>query len=51
MPRLVAVGERPRSVGVGLRRVTALEEVAVALAALVAVMVSVFGEGSVAGAV
>jgi hypothetical protein len=51
LPRLVAVGERPRSVGVGLRRLTALEEVAAALAALVAVMVRVFGEGRVAGAV
>jgi len=38
-------------VGVGLRRVTALEEVAVAFAALVAVMVSVLGDGRVAGAV
>ena len=51
LPRLVVAGEMPESVGVGLRRVTALEEDLEASAELVAVMVTVFGEGRVAGAV
>lgn len=50
LPRLVEAGEMPESVGVGLRRVTALEEDLEVSAELVAVMVTVFGEGRVAGA-
>ena len=51
LPRFVELGERPRSEGVGLRRVTADEADFVASAALVAVTEIVFGEGKVAGAV
>ena len=50
LPRLEVAGEMPVSVGVGLRRVTALDEDLEESAALVAVMVTVLGEGSVEGA-
>ena len=51
LPRLVEAGETPTSVGVGLRSVTALEADLVMSAALVAVTVTVLGEGRVEGAV
>ena len=51
MPRLVDAGEMPVKIGVGLRRVTTLEAVFDASAALVALTFTVFGEGRVAGAV
>jgi hypothetical protein len=50
-PVPVLDGVMPATVGVGFNRVTALEAVAEDDAALVAVRVTVFGEGSEAGAV
>jgi len=51
LPRLVEAGEMPERVGVGLRRVTALEADLEVSAALVAVTVTLLGEGGVVGAV
>ena len=50
MPTFTEEGEMPLSAGVGFRRVTDEESDFVASAALVAVTVSVFGEGRVEGA-
>jgi hypothetical protein len=50
-PRFVEAGEMPLSVGVGFQSVTEAEPDFVVSAALVAVTLMVFGEGSVAGAV
>jgi hypothetical protein len=51
VPVPTLAGFAPASVGVGFNRVTALEAVSVLRAALVAVIVSVLGLGSDAGAV
>lgn len=51
LPRFVEAGEMPESVGVGFQRVTAEEADFVVSAALVAVTLTVLGEGSAAGAV
>jgi hypothetical protein len=50
LPKFVDAGEMPARVGVGLRSVTALEEDLEVSAALVAVTVTVLGEGRVEGA-
>jgi hypothetical protein len=50
-PRFVEAGEMPVSVGVGFQRVTAAEADLVVFAALVAVTLTVLGEGRVPGAV
>jgi hypothetical protein len=51
LPVPVLAGFVPASVGVGFKIVTALDAVADVFAALVAVIVSAFGFGRVAGAV
>lgn len=51
LPRFVAAGEMPVSTGVGFRRVTALVAYFEESAVLAAAMVTVLGDGSVAGAV
>lgn len=51
LPVPTLAGLMPLRTGVGLSRVTALEPVAVVCAELVALMVTVFGFGSVEGAV
>jgi hypothetical protein len=50
LPRLVEAGEMPVRTGVGFRRVTELVEDLVESAELVALMVTVLGEGTEAGA-
>jgi|SRR5271169_5390546 len=50
LPRLVEAGEMPVRTGVGFRRVTELVEDLVELAELVALMVTLLGEGREAGA-
>ena len=50
LPRLVEAGEMPERVGVGFKSVTVLVPDLVASAVLVAVTVTVLGEGSTVGA-
>jgi hypothetical protein len=50
LPTLVAAGEIPANVGVAFHNVTVLEPDLLVSAALVAVTVTVFGEGKLAGA-